>query len=139
VQHGQVESFVETREVYERLRGSVRRVVLGKDRVVDLCLISLLAGGHILLTDLPGWARDPRHAHRLLCRGGLLTHPVHPDLWPSDITGTSVYDLSEARFKWVAGPVFAPVLLKDEIDRATPQTRNVLLKAMAEGPVTVEG
>ena len=62
-----------------------------------------------------------------------------PDLLPSDITGTSVYDPREALFKWLAGPVFAPVLLADEINRATPRTQSALLEAMAEGQVTVEG
>jgi MoxR-like ATPase len=135
-----VESRVEVREVYGRLLGSVRRVVVGKDRVVDLCLISLLAGGHVLLTDIPGVGKTTlAKAISSSLAADFSRIQFTPDLLPSDITGTSIYDPREARFRWVAGPVFAPVLLADEINRATPRTQSALLEAMAEGQVTVEG
>ena len=135
-----LESLVEVREVYGRLRESVRRVVVGKDRVVDLCLISLLAGGHVLLTDVPGVGKTTlAKAISQSIASGFSRIQFTPDLLPSDITGTSVFDPRESRFEWLAGPVFAPVLLADEINRATPRTQSALLEAMAEGQVTVEG
>ena len=137
---GRVESFVEVREVYGRLRDSIRRVVVGKDGVVDLCLISLLAGGHVLLTDIPGVGKTTlAKAISQSIAAEFSRIQFTPDLLPSDITGTSVFDPRESRFEWLAGPVFAPVLLADEINRATPRTQSALLEAMAEGQVTVEG
>ncbi len=141
VQHRRpVGSPAAVREVYERLRGSVRRAVVGKDRVVDLCLISLLAGGHVLLTDIPGVGKTTlAKAISSSIAANFSRIQFTPDLLPSDITGTSIYDPREVRFRWMPGPVFAPVLLADEINRATPRTQSALLEAMAEGQVTVEG
>jgi MoxR-like ATPase len=140
VRLGRIESPVRVREVYERLRDSVREVIMGKDRVVDLCLISLLAGGHVLLTDIPGVGKTTlAKAIALSIDAEFSRVQFTPDLLPSDITGTSIYDPREARFKWLPGPVFAPVLLADEINRATPRTQSALLEAMAEGQVTTEG
>src|ERR671920_664107 len=140
IHRSRVESQVEVREVYERLLGSVRKVVVGKDRVVDLCLISLLAGGHVLLTDIPGVGKTTlAKAISSSIAADFSRIQFTPDLLPSDITGTSIYDPGEARFGWIPGPVFAPVLLADEINRATPRTQSALLEAMAEGQVTVEG
>jgi MoxR-like ATPase len=111
IRHSRVESPVEVREVYERLLGSVRRVVVGKDRVVDLCLISLLAGGHVLLTDIPGVGKTTlAKAISSSIAADFSRIQFTPDLLPSDITGTSIYDPGEARFGWIPGPVFAPVL-----------------------------
>src|SRR5215211_5046922 len=140
IHSSRVESQVEVREVYERLLGSVRRVVVGKDRVVDLYLISLLAGGHVLLTDIPGVGKTTlAKAISSSIAADFSRIQFTPDLLPSDITGTSIYDPGEARFGWIPGPVFAPILLADEINRATPRTQSALLEAMAEGQVTVEG
>jgi MoxR-like ATPase len=135
-----VGSFVGVREVYGRLRESIRRIVVGKDEVVDLCLISLLAGGHVLLTDIPGVGKTTlAKAISQSIAADFSRIQFTPDLLPSDITGTSIYDPRESSFRWLARPVFAPVLLADEINRATPRTQSALLEAMAEGQVTVEG
>jgi MoxR-like ATPase len=135
-----VESPTQVREVYRRLRGSIRRVIVGKDRVVDLCLISLLAGGHVLLTDIPGVGKTTlAKAISSSIAANFSRIQFTPDPLPSDITGTSIYDPREARFRWIPGPVFASVLLADEINRATPRTQSALLEAMAEDQVTVEG
>ncbi len=132
-------SLEEVREVYGRLRESIRRVIVGKDRVVELCLISLFAGGHVLLTDIPGVGKTTlAKAISSSIAAEFSRIQFTPDLLPSDITGTSIYDPREASFKWLPGPVFAPVLLADEINRATPRTQSALLEAMAENQVTVE-
>ncbi|MBA4114859.1 MAG: AAA family ATPase [Rubrobacter sp.] len=139
VQSSRVGSLEEVREVYGRLRGSIRRVIVGKDRVVELCLISLFAGGHVLLTDIPGVGKTTLAKTISSSIAAEFSRiQFTPDLLPSDITGTSIYDPREASFKWLPGPVFAPVLLADEINRATPRTQSALLEAMAENQVTVE-
>ena len=139
VQRSGIGSLVEVQEIYGRLRSSIRTVIVGKDRVVDLCLISLFAGGHVLLTDIPGVGKTTlAKAISSSIAAEFSRIQFTPDLLPSDITGTSIYDPREARFKWLPGPVFASVLLADEINRATPRTQSALLEAMAEGQVTVE-
>lgn len=140
MQRRSVENLVDVREVYERLHAAVGRVILGKDEVVELCLLSLFAGGHVLLTDIPGVGKTTlARAISSAVDAEFGRIQFTPDLLPSDITGTNVYDPREANFRWIAGPVFAPVLLADEINRATPRTQSALLEAMAEGQVTVDG
>ena len=140
MRHSNVERLVGVREVYEKLGAEVRRVVAGKDEVVELCLTALLSGGHVLLTDVPGVGKTTlARAISASIAAEFSRIQFTPDLLPSDITGTSIYDQRAADFRFVPGPVFAPVVLADEINRATPRTQSALLEAMAEGQVTVDG
>jgi MoxR-like ATPase len=119
---------------------SVRRIVVGMDHVVEQLLISLLAGGHVLLEGVPGTAKTT------LCRtfSGLLG--IHyervqftPDLLPSDVTGTQVLDRASSQFVLRKGPIFCQMLLADELNRAPARTQSALLEAMQERQVTIEG
>lgn len=118
----------------------VERAVVGKRDVVDLVLASLLAGGHVLLEDVPGVAKTLL-ARSLATACGLDFSRVQftPDLLPSDITGTMVLDLASRTPEFRPGPVFCDVLLADEINRAPAKTQAALLEAMQEGQVTVDG
>jgi MoxR-like ATPase len=124
------------REILAALGG----VVVGKDDVLERILAGLLAAGHILIEDYPGLAKTL--IARLFAQALDLEFKriqFTPDLLPSDITGSFLYDQREGRFEFRRGPVFANLLLADEINRATPKTQAALLEAMQEAQVTVEG
>jgi len=129
--------------VAERVREVVLtlgRIVLGKDAVLERILTGVLANGHILVEDYPGLAKTL--IARLLAESldlGFRRIQFTPDLLPSDITGSFLYDQRESRFEFRPGPVFTNLLLADEINRATPKTQAALLEAMQESQVTVEG
>lgn len=118
----------------------VGKVLLGKERQVNLALCCLLAGGHLLLEDLPGMGKTTL-SHALAKVLGLQYRRVQftSDLLPGDILGASIFDRESSRFQFLPGPVFTQVLLADEINRATPKTQSALLEAMAERQVTIEG
>ncbi|HTA64003.1 MAG TPA: AAA family ATPase [Xanthomonadaceae bacterium] len=118
----------------------VNRLVLGKPREVRLAFACLLAGGHLLIEDLPGLGKTTL-AHALAATVGLefQRSQFTSDLLPSDILGVSVFDQSQQRFRFHAGPIFTQLLLADEINRAPPRTQSALLEAMAEQQVTVDG
>jgi MoxR-like ATPase len=128
-------------ELAARLLSNIETVVLGKREEVKLVLSALLCGGHVLLEDVPGTAKT------ILARAiagsieGATTTRVQctPDLQPTDVTGLSVFDQRERDFEFRPGPVFAHVVLVDEINRAMPKTQSALLEAMAEGQVTIDG
>jgi MoxR-like ATPase len=114
--------------------------VVGKDDVLERILAGILANGHVLVEDYPGLAKTL--IARLLAQAldlGFRRIQFTPDLLPSDITGSFLYDQREARFEFRPGPVFTNLLLADEINRATPKTQAALLEAMQESQVTVEG
>jgi MoxR-like ATPase len=118
----------------------VERAVIGKRHVLELLLLGMLAEGHVLIEDYPGLAKT------LIARSfaqvvGLSFGRVQftPDLMPADITGSSIYDQGRAAFDFQPGPVFANLLLGDEINRAPPKTQSALLEAMQERQVTTEG
>jgi MoxR-like ATPase len=117
-----------------------REILQGKERALRLSFIALLAGGHILLEDLPGLGKTTL-ALALSSVLGLSFGRIQctSDLLPSDITGLSIYDRNTSEFRFVKGPIFNNILLADEINRAMPKTQSAMLEAMEERRVTVEG
>lgn len=128
------------REFIERLKKEVSRAVVGKEEVIELLGVALLSRGHVLLEGLPGVAKTTI-AKAFASAIGLSFSRIQltPDLMPADITGGAVYDQRTSEFKVRKGPIFANVVLADEINRATPKTQSALLEAMQEGQVTIEG
>jgi MoxR-like ATPase len=115
-------------------------VILGKGREIRLAVTCLLAGGHLLIEDYPGVGKTTL-AHTLARLLGLQFSRIQftSDLLPADITGVSIFDRDHGSFRFMPGPVFAQLVLADEINRATPKTQSALLEAMEERQVTVEG
>jgi len=124
----------------DEILAQVERAVIGKREVIELVLLGILANGHILLEDVPGLAKT------LLARSFAAATSLRfrriqftPDLMPSDVTGSSIFDQRTSDFSFRPGPIFANLLLADEINRAPPKTQAALLEAMQEDQVTVEG
>lgn len=119
---------------------AANRVILGKDKEIRLALTCLLAGGHLLIEDLPGMGKTTL-AHTLARLLGLQFSRIQftSDLLPADITGISIYQRERDDFRFLPGPIFAQVVLADEINRATPKTQSALLEAMEERQVTADG
>ena len=123
-----------------KVQNQIERVIVGKRDVAELLLVAILCDGHVLIEDVPGIGKTmlARSLSRSL---GCIFRRVQftPDLLPSDITGTHVFDQKKGTFTFRQGPVFTQVLLADEINRATPRTQSALLEAMEEKQVTAEG
>ncbi|GAA3922017.1 AAA family ATPase [Luteimonas lutimaris] len=130
----------DVRDAVKRAQAQVNTLVLGKQHEVRLAFVAMLSGGHLLIEDLPGLGKTTL-AHAMAATLGLGFQRVQftSDLLPSDIVGVSLFDAQAQRFEFHPGPVFAHVLLADEINRAPPRTQSALLEAMAEHQVTVDG
>jgi MoxR-like ATPase len=124
----------------ERLRANVAGVLLGKPEAVQLALVTLLSDGHLLIEDVPGIGKTLL-AKALARSLGCSFHRIQftPDLLPGDLLGTSVYHQASASFVFQPGPLFAQVVLADEINRATPRTQSALLEAMSDRQVSMDG
>jgi MoxR-like ATPase len=123
-----------------RIIDNVERAVSGKRDDVFLAVVALLAGGHVLIEDVPGVGKTLLAKSLARSIGGEFRRiQFTPDLLPADVTGLNVYNQGERGFEFWAGPVFANVVLADEINRASPKTQSALLEAMEEGSVTVDG
>lgn len=123
-----------------QLEANICRVVLGKAEVVRLCVVAQLAGEHVLLEDAPGVGKTlVGKALAKSVSGKFRRIQFTPDLLPADIVGSSIYHAKEHEFVFTEGPIFANVVLADEINRTTPRTQSALLEAMSEGQVSVDG
>jgi MoxR-like ATPase len=127
------------RATFQKLVENIERVIIGKTSVVEGCLIGLLSGGHVLLEDVPGVGKTML-ARSLARTLGISYKRIQftPDLLPSDVTGTVVFDQADNNFHFREGPIFAHVVLADEINRASPKTQSALLECMEEGQVTAD-
>ncbi|HEY0005186.1 MAG TPA: MoxR family ATPase [Pyrinomonadaceae bacterium] len=127
-------------EKIERLQAAIESVIRGKPEAVRLAIVTLIAGGHLLIEDVPGVGKTTLAqalARAIDCSFQRIQFTS--DMLPSDLIGLSTYNQHTGVFEWKPGPVFASVVLADEINRTTPKTQSALLEAMAEGNVTVEG
>jgi MoxR-like ATPase len=135
------ETLVSPSAIAQRFLANVETVVHGKREQIELVLAALICGGHVLLEDVPGTAKTVLARAIAQSISGATHARVQctPDLQPSDVTGLSVYNQKDREFEFRPGPIFANVVLVDEINRATPKTQSALLEAMAEGQVTADG
>ncbi len=126
--------------IAQKLKTNLETVISGKSDAIDLLIIAILSGGHVLMEDVPGVGKTTLAKAMARSIDGVF-HRVQftPDLLPSDIIGSSVYNPKDGSFHFRKGPVFSNILLADEINRASPRTQSALLEAMNEGQVTAEG
>ncbi|MCL4830638.1 MAG: MoxR family ATPase, partial [Caldilinea sp.] len=126
--------------VVNRVTENVRQVIVGKDEEVRLTLLAMLCEGHLLIEDVPGVGKTML-ARALALSVGCSFRRIQftPDMLPTDVTGVNIYNQKTQQFEFRPGPVFAQIVLTDEINRATPKTQSALLEAMEERQVTVDG
>jgi MoxR-like ATPase len=135
------EGPAETGPVTRRLTENIERTVVGKHDEIVLVLAALISGGHVLLEDVPGTAKTvlARTIAQSIEGASFARIQCTPDLQPTDVTGLSIYNQKTREFEFRPGPIFATIVLVDEINRAMPRTQSALLEAMAERQVTVDG
>ncbi|BAU11697.1 ATPase [Leptolyngbya sp. NIES-3755] len=128
------------RERIEQLTQHLSLAIVGKQEAIQLVLVALLSGGHALLEDVPGVGKTllAKSLARSI-NGKFQRLQCTPDLLPTDVTGTNIWNPRSGEFEFMAGPIFANVLLADEINRATPRTQSALLEVMEEQQVTIDG
>lgn len=127
-------------ETYERIKENMKKTIAGKDDVLDLVIISLFCGGHVLIEDVPGTGKTMiARALSASIDGDFRRIQFTPDLLPSDVTGINYFDMKSSEFRFLKGPIFTNILLADEINRATPKTQSGLLECMEEHTATIDG
>jgi len=137
---GAAEAASAIREIAERVKNNIKRVIVGKDEIIDLVMVALLSDGHILIEDVPGIGKTmlaKSIARSIGCEFRRIQFT--PDVMPTDITGMNFYNQQKGEFEFRPGPIIANIVLADEINRATPRTQSALLEAMEEHQITVEG
>ena len=135
-----VKTTQEAKKCLDSLKENIRKVIIGNEYTIDMVIITMLAGGHVLLEDTPGTGKTTlAKTVAMSIDGDFSRIQFTPDLLPADITGLNIYSQKEDAFTFVEGPIMTNVLLADEINRATPRTQSALLEAMQEGQVTVDG
>lgn len=127
-------------ETYQKIKESMKQTIAGKDEVLDLVIISLFCGGHVLIEDVPGTGKTMiARALSAAIDGEFRRIQFTPDLLPSDVTGINYFDMKTSEFRFLKGPIFTNILLADEINRATPKTQAGLLECMEEHTATIDG
>lgn len=131
---------MESKEIISKLIANIEKVIVGKREAVELCLATLISRGHILIEDVPGLGKTMlARAIALSINAEFKRLQFTPDILPSDITGVSIFNQKTQEFEPRPGPIFANIVLADEINRTTPRTQSGLLECMQEGKVTIDG